>query len=105
MVGKFWREHDGVKKMTVYFLGGKFSRRYIFFGGDVEPTRSVGLNKGFTYGFGYGPVVPTCGTVFSTVCSSAVPKFHLQLLPQHSVLHPVPKVAPSDICDRHSPTF
>ena len=38
MAGKFWREHDGVKKMTVYFLGGKFSRRYIFFGGDVEPT-------------------------------------------------------------------
>ena len=30
MAGKFWREHDGRKKMTVYFLGGKFSRRYIF---------------------------------------------------------------------------
>ena len=39
MVGKFLREYDGRKKMTVYFLGGKFSRRYVFFGGDVEPTR------------------------------------------------------------------
>ena len=39
MAGKFWREHDSGEKIPVYFLGGKFSRRYVFFGGDVEPTR------------------------------------------------------------------
>ena len=30
MAGKFWQEYDGGIKMTVHFLGGKFSRRYIF---------------------------------------------------------------------------
>ena len=36
--GKFWREKNGEKIMAVSFPGGEFYRRYIFFGGEVEPT-------------------------------------------------------------------
>ena len=31
--------------MTESFLGGKFSRQYIFFGGDVEPTSTFKFSK------------------------------------------------------------
>ena len=36
--GITWREIFGGNKSAVCFPGGKFARRYIFFGGEVEPT-------------------------------------------------------------------
>ena len=38
LAGNFQREYDGGNILAVSFPGGKFSRRYIFFGGEVEPT-------------------------------------------------------------------
>ena len=38
LAGTFWREYNGGNISTVCFPGGKFARRYIFFGGEVEPT-------------------------------------------------------------------
>ena len=35
MAGNFWRETNGGKKMAGT---GTFSRRYLFFGGKMEPT-------------------------------------------------------------------
>ena len=37
--GKVWRELTGGKIFAVSFPGRKFSRRYIFLGGEVDPTR------------------------------------------------------------------
>ena len=37
--GNFQREYDGGNKLAVSFPGRKFSRRYMFFGSEVEPTR------------------------------------------------------------------
>ena len=38
LAGNFQREYDGGNKLAVSFPGVKFSRRYIFFGGEGEPT-------------------------------------------------------------------
>ena len=39
LAGNLRREYDGGNKLAVNFPGGKFSRRYIFLGGEMEPTR------------------------------------------------------------------
>ena len=38
VAGNIWREKNRGNILAVNSLGGKFSRRYIFFGGEVEPT-------------------------------------------------------------------
>ena len=38
VAGNIWREKNGGNILAVNSLGGKFSRRYIFLAGEVEPT-------------------------------------------------------------------